>query len=125
MTHRTTHKAMERRIAKLLGGRRIPLSGSLFSMPGDVITDRFLVECKLRGSSGKKQIAIEKAWLTKIEKEAKAQGRIPLLVFKYKNDKSDYVVLNLKDFLKLEVDDVAHRKHSLKRKDLYLDREQG
>ena len=115
MTHRNTHKAMERRIAKLLGGRRIPLSGSLTLMPGDVITDKFLVECKLRASSGKKQIAIEKAWLTKIEKEAKSQNKIPLLIFKYKNDKDYYVILNLKDFLKIkEVYDVAHRKHSLK-----------
>jgi hypothetical protein len=101
MTHRTTHKAMERRIAKALGGKRIPLSGSLSSMPGDVITERFLVECKLRGSSGKKQIAIEKTWLRKIEKEAQAQGRIPLLVFKYKNDKANYVIMNLKDFIRI------------------------
>jgi hypothetical protein len=104
---------MERRIAKALGGKRIPLSGSLSSMPGDVVTERFLVECKLRGSSGKKQIAIEKAWLRKIEKEAQAQGRIPLLVFKYKDDKDYYVILNLNDFLKLkEVSDVADRKYS-------------
>jgi hypothetical protein len=115
MTHRNTHKAMERRIARLLGGRRIPLSGSLILMPGDVITDKFLVECKLRSSSGKKQISIEKSWLTKIEKEAKSQNKIPLLIFKYKNDKADYVILNLKDFLKIkEVSDVAHRKHSFK-----------
>jgi hypothetical protein len=114
MTHRNTHKAMERRIAKLLGGRRIPLSGSLSFMPGDVITDKFLVECKLRGSSGKKQIAIEKTWLTKIEKEARSQNKIPLLIFKYKNDKDYYVIFNLKDFINLEVKDVAHRKHSLK-----------
>ena len=84
-------------------------------MPGDVITDKFLIECKLRSSGGRKQIAIKKAWLTKIEKEAKSQNKIPLLIFKYKNDKADYVILNLKDFLKIkEVYDVAHRKHSLK-----------
>lgn len=101
MTHRSTPKAMERRIAKALGGRRIPLSGSLSFMPGDVITDKFLVECKLRGSSGKKHISIEKDWLKKIEREAQALTKVPLLIFKYKNDKSDYVILNLKDFLKL------------------------
>jgi len=81
-------------------------------MPGDVVTEKFLVECKLRGSSGKKQISIEKMWLKKIEKEAQAQGRIPLLVFKYKNDKVNYVVLNLKDFLKPEVQNVANREYS-------------
>ncbi len=70
-------------------------------MPGDVISDKFLVECKLRGSSGKKHISIEKEWLKKIEKEAQALAKFPLLVFKYKNDKSDYVILNLKDFIKL------------------------
>lgn len=53
MTHRNTPKAMERRIARVLGGKRIPLSGGLSFMPGDVISDKFLVECKLRGSSGK------------------------------------------------------------------------
>jgi hypothetical protein len=105
---------MERKIAKLLGGKRIPLSGSISFIPGDVITDRFLVECKLRGSSGRKQIAIEKSWLTKIEKEARSQDKVPLLIFKYKNDKAYYVILNLKDFINLEVKDVAHRKHSLK-----------
>jgi len=105
---------MERRIARLFQGKRIPLSGSLSSMPGDVITDRFLIECKLRGSSGKKQIAIEKVWLKKIEKAAHIQNRIPLLVFKYKNDKSYYAVLNLNDFLKMqEVQDVADRKYPI------------
>ena len=73
-------------------------------MPGDVITDRFLVECKLRASGGKKQIAIEKAWLTKIEKEARSQNKIPLLIFKYKNDKSYYAILNLKDFISLSLE---------------------
>ena len=83
-------------------------------MPGDVITDKFLVECKLRSSVGKKQIAIEKVWLTKIEKEARSQDKVPLLIFKYKNDKAYYVILNLKNFINLEVKDVARRKHSLK-----------
>jgi Holliday junction resolvase len=106
---------MERKIAKLLGGKRIPLSGSLSFMPGDVITEKFLIECKLRGSSGKKQIAIEKAWLEKIDKEAQTQGRTPLLVFKYKNDKSYYAVMNLNGFLKMqEVRDVADRNYSLR-----------
>lgn len=92
---------MERRIAKLIGGKRITLSGSLSSMPGDVITDKFLIECKLRGSSGKKQIAIEKLWLKKIEQEALSLNKVPLLIFKYKNDKADYIILNLKAFLNL------------------------
>lgn len=86
----------------MLKGKRIPLSGSLSSMPGDVVTDEFLVECKLRGSSGRKHISIEKEWLIKIKKEALSLSKIPLFVFKYKNDKENYVILNLKDFINLK-----------------------
>ena len=70
-------------------------------MPGDVISERFLIECKLRDSSGKKQITIEKAWLEKIKQQALSLNRVPLLIFKYKNDKANYIILNLKDFLNL------------------------
>ncbi len=67
MTSRETWKAMERKVAKLLGGIRTPLSGINSGHTGaDVIHPYFFVECKYR-----ENYAIKKLYddTTEIEKK--------------------------------------------------------
>lgn len=77
------------------GARQQPNSGAFWGMPGDVITEELLQECKERGtvsSRGEKQITIKKEMLEKIKKEANFR-RIPVLPFGFKNDDNIYVAL--------------------------------
>jgi Holliday junction resolvase len=100
MTHRSTFKKMEYKMAKVFGGIRIPLSGQVL-IGGDVMSKNYLIECKVRRHRGRKEIAIKKEWLEKLKKEAKKVDKMPLLIFKFKGDHSYYVVLDLNDFRKL------------------------
>jgi len=86
-------KRMERRVAKKLGGKRNPLSGSMSRhTAGDVIHDRFYVECKYR-----KNFSIYK-WFDDVKKKASRERKIPALVLKEKNRHGELVVLQLDDF---------------------------
>lgn len=63
-------KAMERRIAKWLGGKRVPLSGENNGFAsGDVDHKRLFIECKQR-----KSIAIARWWDKANKDKAKALG---------------------------------------------------
>ena len=62
-------KRQEDAIAKKFGGDRVKNSGATFGNPGDVLTDKFLLECKTKMSDAK-SITIQKEWLEKIKKEA-------------------------------------------------------
>lgn len=87
----------EERVAKLLGGSRVPASGALWSRKGDVRTDGLLIEHKY---TEKKSISITGAWLTKIAREAVVEGRTPVLAFHV--DGHDCVLLFEDDFLERE-----------------------
>lgn len=79
-------------------------SGAIWHMPGDVITEEALMECKERGTvsaKGEKQISIKKDWLDKIAEEALSSGRAPLLPFGFKNDEEIYVVAKFDLWLEL------------------------
>jgi len=71
-----TPRAQEDRIAKAIGGRRVPGSGASMFAKGDVSQDRFLVECKL---TEKASLSVKQSWLEKITAEAEAQGKYPAL----------------------------------------------
>ena len=96
----------ERRIARLLGGRRIPNSG--FGQP-DVIAGMFAVQCKHRVSLPK--------WFTDAWKQAKRdakEGQVPVLVVSLSTQgrkAEDFVIVDLATFRdlhgELEVDDGA------------------
>ena len=95
-TSNGTWKALERKVAKLLGGARNPLSGGASRHTrGDVIHDTLYVECKLR-----KRMA---AWSLFRETEilAKREGKMPVVVLKEKGKKGELVVLRLTDFVEL------------------------
>lgn len=93
-------KKHERKTAKLLGGARIPCSGN-GAIQGDVLHDRFFIECKY-----KKAFSV-----LSLFRKVKAQSpkdKVPLLVLKQKFKKGELVVMDLADFLKLvnaEVED--------------------
>lgn len=72
----STPKAHEDRIAKAVGGRRVPGSGSSMFAKGDVNEDSFLIECKLTEAGS---LRVKQSWLEKITSEAEAQGKMPAL----------------------------------------------
>ena len=88
-------KACERRIAELLGGRRVPVSGRTRGDCPDVEHPTLSIECKSR-----KKLP---AWLEEAMKQAEASvkdGRLPVVVLH--QDRALYaeslVVLRLEDF---------------------------
>ncbi len=66
----------ERRLAQDLGGHRVPASGAVDGMKGDVTTKDFLIDSKETGS---KSIIISATQLNKISKEAREVGKNPAL----------------------------------------------
>jgi len=66
-----------------------------YAQRGDVIHPSLYVECKLR-----KRIA---TWslFREVEKQAKLEGKTPLLILKEKNKKGELAVLRLSDFVEL------------------------
>jgi hypothetical protein len=87
---------MERKVAKLLGGVRNPLSGGTGRHTrGDIIHPSLYVECKLR-----QKLSIW-AWYKDTAEKAKVEGKTPILVIKEKSKKGELVVLDIKDFVAL------------------------
>lgn len=84
------HRAEEQAAARLNLARLVPGSGNRWWRPGDIQDRDFLVEVKSRGS---KQITFEKGWLDKIFREASAAGRLPLLLYQYRDSNQWYAVL--------------------------------
>lgn len=116
--NRQRSKAMERRIAKYLGGDRTPQSGAGTSK-GDVVVPflnrpgRFLIECKLTElwRYGEPCIAISKAWLRKIHEEAKqTRALFGVLIFRYHGRTDDYMLIKAIDMGHLTlVEDVTQK----------------
>lgn len=89
---------------KILRSFRVPSSGALSSLKGDVIVPNFLgfslvIECKRRKEKTKKrghQFSLKFDWLKKIQEEAK--DAIPVFVFSLTGVKGKYFVFREKDF---------------------------
>lgn len=86
----------ERRLEKVLGGKRTAASGAFWSRKGDVRTEHHLVEHKV---TAKKSIRLTTDVLRKIYLEAVMDGREPVLAFHL--DGVDYVVLREDYFVDL------------------------
>jgi len=83
-------KKMERKVAKQLKGQRIPCSGiSGGRLSGDVLHDKYYVECKYRKHWNVWSIFRE------VEKEAKKLNKVPLLVIKERDKKGELVIKRL------------------------------
>lgn len=91
-------KKWEREVAKVLGGIRIPTSGSA-QFPGeegDVYHPKFEIECKDRT----KMETV--TWFMEVVGRAKKSGKIPILALKRKGQRGGkLVVLRIEDFLAL------------------------
>ena len=93
----------EKRIAKMLGGKKTAASGAFWSMKGDVRMDDFLIEHKW---TGKKTFTLKSDVLEKIITEAILDGRTPALGI-HLNGKN-YVLLEEYDFVELRNYRIEH-----------------
>jgi len=87
-----TWKAVERKVARLLGGRRTGNTG--MSSP-DVLHPLFSVEVKYRP----RLPSLLSAGMAQAKRAAK--GKIPLLILKQKGQRGEYAVLEFQDLLTL------------------------
>jgi hypothetical protein len=118
--NRQRAKAMERRVAKYLGGDRTPQSGA-GSTKGDVTVlfsnrpGRYVIECKLTELFDRHgpSISISKAWLSKIHLEAQQMSAVfGMLVYRYHARQDDYVLIRSIDLQKV-VKNVVETPHVL------------
>ena len=66
----------EASLAKALGGRARPASGAMPGAKGDIDLGAFLLEAK---STTQESMILKMAWLLKIAREAKSEGKTPAL----------------------------------------------
>ena len=92
-THKSTWKAFERKIAKLMGGARVGCTGH---SAVDVQHPRYEIECKLR-----QKLAIA-SWFEQVKKHSDKSGKIPLLMCRQKHKHTVFVTMRMEDFLALE-----------------------
>ena len=81
---------------KIARSFRVPTSGMMASMPGDVLTanpnfpHQFMVECKARSGKTKKSgqvFRLDMEWVEKNIAESKEAGYVPLFVLSFKRQK--------------------------------------
>ena len=70
----------EQRLVKSLGGRGRPASGAMEGAKGDIALGAVLLEAK---STTNESIALKHAWLVKIGKEARSEGKMPALAVSF------------------------------------------
>lgn len=100
MNNKEQSDKQEKRLAKLLRGRRTTNSGAGAFDKGDVKTKHMLIEAKTLMRTQKIR-TIERKWLDKLEEQAFARGyRMSALAFDY-GDGEDYFILNKSDFTEL------------------------
>lgn len=95
-------KKHEKDTADRFGGKRVPGSGNISGMPGDVTDTTFLHECKATKGGGTQ---IQASWVKNISTQALAKNRIPLLQLRFEKQEEptpkDWVMLPVMDFLAL------------------------
>ena len=64
----------EKQVAKAVGGRQTANSGATAFQKGDVISNRFLIECKTK-TTDSKSFTVQEEWLLKDEEEAFAMRK--------------------------------------------------
>ena len=88
----------EKEVAAMLGGSLAPASGASRFAGGDVLTDRFLVECKTV-TKLQTSFSVKKEWLDKAKEQAFEQGKSDYaLAFRFEPNGKDYVVLPIATF---------------------------
>jgi len=91
MTHKSTWKAAERKVARIFRTSRRPYSGAADSYgKDDIIHDKAFVEVRLR-----KSFQPVRWWRKEVEPEAKEAGKLPVLVLFQKGDGQPFVLCPL------------------------------
>ncbi len=98
--NRARSKSMENRVAKVLGGRRVLMSGAAAAYKGDVevrfdnYPSGYIVECKLSAQSKEAEpnIKLQFYWFPKMHEEAKHMGsKFSVLIVNFLGNTRDYV----------------------------------
>lgn len=79
MSTKDYSNAQERMVADFLGWSRVPGSGAATCFAGDVVSDKFLGECKTHETPGSKIVFRRDVW-GKICEESMVSGRMPVLI---------------------------------------------
>lgn len=81
-------KVMDRRVSKMVGGRRNPLSGGAsLHTRGDIIHPTLYIECKCH------KLMATLHWMREAEVYAKKEGKIPIVALHSKGKKGDYFLI--------------------------------
>ena len=84
----------EKKVAKVLKGKQTVNSGATPFIKGDVLTDKWLIECKTK-TSDSHTFTIKKEWIEKNEEEAFAMNRdYSAIAFNFGPDSENYYVIN-------------------------------
>ena len=93
----------EKTVAKVLSGKKVANSGATKFDKGDVVTDKWLIECKTTTGTAKASFSIKREWLDKNKQEAFAMNKpYDALCFDYGNGSKRYYVVEEKLFLKMK-----------------------
>lgn len=88
----------EKEDANDFGGRKTPRSGGFWGFPGDIKTDKFLIDSK---TTKHKSFTIPASMWRKINHEALKSRLIAMLSISLINEDIDLVVLDKNDFIEL------------------------
>lgn len=94
-------KKQESKVAKTVGGQRIPNSGATPFSKGDVTTDLILIECKTKVTPSN-SMSVKKEWIDKNREEAFAMNRPYSAVAIDFGDGNNYYIIDEKLFRKLQ-----------------------
>ena len=97
MNTRKYSKIQEKRVSKVNQGKMQPNSGATMFAKGDVITEKFLIECKTRIGE-QASINVKKEWLLKNEEEAFAMNKDYSAVAISFGDNKNYYIIDEKLF---------------------------
>jgi len=99
-------KAIEYKIAEKFKNagfvaKRLPLSRNVMEETSeDVIVPDLKLIIDVKSTIGKKSIRLEREPLENIQEDAKKKEQTGAVVFSFKGDKNQYLILNLDDFFK-------------------------
>ena len=94
-------KKQEEAVAKAVGGRRTPNSGATPWSKGDILSDKFAIECKTK-TSASESISIKKDWFTKQKQEAMFMNKpYSAIVFNFGPDEENHYIIDEYLFVEL------------------------
>ena len=84
----------EKTVAKAIGGKVTPNSGATPWVKGDILAEKFLIECKTK-TTPSESISIKKEWFIKNKSEALFMGKpYSALVFNFGPDQENYYIID-------------------------------